>query len=167
MKINPAQLKRLQTLYGQYERHTLDVDGGRTARLAWASERCGRPVASFSDLTLDEGRKLIDTIQGVLSVKVPSKTPRKRMDRRSAMEAGTAGRRDNDSREIRMAGPADFERIQREMDRLGWDVEGLRRFLLGSRNPIKGSQQVRTLWEANRVYWALKNIPARKEQLAS
>jgi hypothetical protein len=147
MNINPAQLKRLQVLYGQYERHSLDLSGkSREERLEWASERVGRKIASFKDLSLDEGRKLIDTLQGILQVKAPSKTPR---------------RRDQATNDVVLIGEGDLDRIKQQLTRLGWDQAQLERFLLGSRSPLKGRAQLRTLSDANRVYWALKHIPAR------
>src|SRR5437868_2604059 len=94
MNINPKQLIRLQVLYTQFERHTLDVESGREARIAWASQQTGRAIASFKDLTLDEGKRLIDGLQRMLGVKSPNKSPRKRMGRKSAEKAGTEGRRD-------------------------------------------------------------------------
>jgi hypothetical protein len=169
MNITPEQLRRLQTLYGQYEAHTLDVDRGRGARLHWASQQLGRMVDSFSSLSLDEGRKLIDIIQGVLNVKAPSKTPRKRMSRHAAEKAGTEGRRDQIHNETTLVSPDSkiFELIQQQLTRLGWNQAGLDRFLLGSSSPLKGKTQIRTLGDANKVYWALKRIPARKEQPAA
>jgi hypothetical protein len=168
MNITGPALKRLQVLYSQYERHSLDAPGSsREARIAWASERAGRKLASFKDLTIDEGRKLIDTLQGLLNVKAPNRTPRKRMNRRDAMNAGTAGRRGHASKEIVLITAADLERIQQQLTRLGWDQALFQRWLLGARGPLKGRDQLRTLGDANRVYWALKNIPARKEKIAS
>jgi len=78
MKITPPALRRLQVLYGQYEAHSLDCAPGREGRLAWASERTGRAIASFSELTVEEGIRLIDGLQRAVGHKVPSKTPRRR-----------------------------------------------------------------------------------------
>jgi hypothetical protein len=167
MNINPAQLRRLQTLYGQYEAHTLDVDRGRDARLAWASAQTGRSIASFKDLTLDEAKRLTDSLQGILGVKAPSKSPRKRMSRRDAENAGTAGRRDQKHAEVVIVGAADIARIDRELQRLGWNQAGLDHFLAGARSPLRGRTQIRAQADGNKVYWALKHIPARKEPLAS
>jgi hypothetical protein len=161
MNITPPQLRRLQVLYGQFEAHTLDVDRGRGARLNWASQRLGRVVDSFSNISIDEGRKLIDTLQGVMNVKAPSKTPRKRMQRKAAEKAGTEGRRDQIHNEVTLARPEDLERIQQQLSRLGWNQAGLDRFLLSSRSPLKGKTQIRTLGDANKVYWALKHIPIK------
>jgi hypothetical protein len=168
MNITPQQLRRLQVLYGQYERHSLDLSGkSREERLEWASERIGRVIKSFKDLTLDEAKKLIDALQGLLNVKAPNQSPRKRMSRRDRVNAGTAGRRDQATKEIVLITAADIARVQKQLDRLGWDQAQLERFLLGPNGPLKGRAQLRTLADANKVYWALKPIPARKEQLAS
>jgi hypothetical protein len=168
MNISAPALRRLQVLYGQYERHSLDAPGkSREERLRWASERCGRPIASFSTLAPEEGRKLIDTLQGLLRVKAPSKTPRKRMARKDAEKAGTEGRRDQIHTETTLVSSGDLARIGEQLTRLGWNQAGLDRFLLGSRNPLKGRTQILTLGDANKVYWALKHIPARKDQPAA
>lgn len=170
MNITAPALKRLQVLYGQYERHSLDAPGkSREERIAWASNQVRRPIATFKDLTIDEGIRLIDNLQRALNVKAPSKTPRRSRprDRKSAEKAGTEGRRDQLHTESTMASADDFARIQAQLTRLGWNQAGLDRFLLGSRSPIKGRTVIRTLGEANKVYWALKHIPARKEQPAA
>lgn len=168
MNITAPALRRLQVLYGQFERHSLDItSSSREERIAWASARIGRKIASFKDLTIEEGILLIDGLQRTLQVKAPSQTPRKRMDRKSAEKAGTEGRHDQIHAETTIVCAADFKRIQRHLTRLGWDEAGLHRFLLGSNNPLKGRTEILTLGDANKVYWALKRIPARKEQLAS
>lgn len=165
MNISAPALRRLQVLYSQYERHSLDAPGkSREDRLRWAAERVGHPVASFRDLSADEGRALIDTLQGLLNVKAPSRTPRRRMARKAAEKAGTEGRRDQKHNETTLASADDLARIQQELTRLEWDQFRLDRFLLSSRSPLKGRTRINTLGDANKVYWALKHIPARKEQ---
>ena len=163
MNITPPQLKRLQVLYGQYCHHSLDTSNTREDRLAFASERIGRSIASFSDLTLEEGKKLIDGLQSALGVALPSKTPRRRQTRRDGEKAGTEGRHDQIHNETTLVGDKDIRRIQREMDRLGWDQSRLNAFLASPRGPNARSTAIRTLGEANRVYWALKRIPAPHE----
>jgi len=167
ININAAQLRRLQTLYSQFERHTLDVDRGREARIAWASENCGRAIASFSDLTLDEARSLIDKLQGILGVKAASKTPRRKMSRRAAENAGTAGRHDQKHADVTMAGEDEVKLIQRDLSRLGWDQATLERFLVSPKGPLQGRTKILTVADANKIHWALKHITPRKEQLAS
>ncbi len=161
--ITTAQLRRLQVLYKQYEAHSLDVDGTRQDRLAWASQRTGRTIDSFSGLTLEEGRRLIDTLQGLMGVKLPARKPRRRLPRREAQKAGTEGRHDQIHGEVTLAGDADIRRIQREMDRLGWSQARLDAFLASPRGPIGRSTTIRTLGDANRVYWALKRMTAPQE----
>ncbi len=167
MKINPRQLRRLQTLYNQFERHTLDVDAGRDARLAWASRMTGRTIDSFNQLSLDEAKRCIDALQGVLGVKAPNRSPRPRMSRYAAEKAGTEGRRDQIHAETTLVTETDLSRIQDQLSRLGWEQPTLERFLLSSRSPLKGRTQIRTLGDSNKVLWALKRISPRKEQLAS
>ena len=158
MTITAPQLRRLQVLYKQYEAHSLDTGSTREDRLAWASARIGRTIASFSDLDLDEAKKLIDGLQAALGVKLPSKTPRRRQERRDGEKAGTEGRRDQIHDEATLVGDKDIRRIQREMDRLGWDQGRLEAFLASSSGPNARRTAIRTLGDANRVYWALKRM---------
>jgi hypothetical protein len=97
-------LRRLQTLYGQLARH-------------WASEQTGRAIASFSDLTFEESKTLIDGLQGQLGVRAPLRK-RRRLSRDAAQRAGTEGRRGNTSNDVTMAGPAEFARINYALDLL-------------------------------------------------
>ena len=157
MKITPAQLKRLQVLYTQYERHSLDCPGAdRAARMRWASEATGRQIDSFSDLTLDEATRLIDGLQRTLGTKAPNKSPRRRLTRHDAQKKGTEGRHDQIHNERTIAGPSEFAMLQRDIDRLGWDQARLDAFLRGPHNPMKSRRSaVQTLGDANNVHWAL------------
>jgi hypothetical protein len=163
MNITPEALKRLQVLYRQYEAHSLDVgDASREARLTWAGSQIGRAIASFSDLTVEEGIRLIDGLQRAIGRKMPSKTPRRRMSKTAAQKAGTEGRGDQIHAEATMVSADDLTRIQTQLTRLGWDQQRLERFLLSTRSPLKGRTQIRTLGDTNKVYWALKHIPAAR-----
>lgn len=155
--ITAPQLKRLQVLYAQYERSSLDADCGRQGRLEWASERLGRTIASFKDISLDEAVKMIDGLQRALGVALPQK-PRRRPSRRDAQKAGTEGRHDQIHAESTIVGDKDIRRIQREMDRLGWDQHRLEAFLASPRGPNQRRTAIRTMGDANRVYWALKRM---------
>lgn len=163
-EITKPQLRRLQVLYGQYAHHSLDAATTREGRIAWASSQVRRTLTSFSDLSIDEAKKLIDGLQTVLGVALPSKTPRRRMSRRDAQKAGTEGRHDQAHQETTLAGDKDIRRIQRELDRLGWDQARLEAFLRSPRGPNARSTAIRTLAEANRVYWALKHMKVTEEQ---
>jgi len=165
--ITPAQLRRLQTLYSQFERHTLDAPGtGRTSRLQWASEAVGREVLSFSKLDRVEAKRLIERLQGVLNVKAPNKSPR-RQSRKHGQKLGTEGRRDQIHNETTLAGPAEFALIKRDLDRLGWDQARLDRLLQSPRSPLKGATRITTLAQANKLHWALKNFkPDHERQTA-
>lgn len=165
--ISKPALRRLQVLYAQYEAHSLDCARGREGRLAWATAQTGRAIASFSGLSAEEGIRLIDGLQRAIGRKAPSKTPRRRMSRSAAEKAGTEGRRDQIHDESTMVSSADLERIQRELVRLGWDQQGLERFLRSPKSPTRGRTAIRTLGDANKVYWGLKHIPSRKDQLAA
>jgi non-ribosomal peptide synthetase component F len=163
--ITAGQQKKLQTLYGQYARHTMDVSTTRAARLQWATERARRPISSFSELTLEEAKHLIDELQRVLGIaetSAPRRQRRRPMDARTAHAAGTAGRRDADHLEATMVGASDTARIQYVLGLLGWDAAGLTRFLQRATSPLKGRAEIRTLSDANKVYWALKGIATAK-----
>jgi hypothetical protein len=167
--ITHRQMKRLQTVYGQFARRSTDITAtaaqtpaeAKAARIAWASERTGRTIRSFSDLTFAEAQLLIDWLQGVMGVKAPA-TKRPRLDRRAAQAAGTAGRHDDRNTETTMASAADTARIQYVMGLIGWSEETLQRWLVSGRSPLRGRSAIRTLKDANKVYWALKGIAVRK-----
>ena len=151
--INPGQMARLQTLYGQLCAHT-QQGKDRAARIAWASGLVGRAISSFSDLTRSEARRLIDTLQGQLGIQHPVKN---RMDRERAQRAGTEGRRGDDGAAT-LVSPADLERIQNALDRLGWSHAQLDGWLRSPSSPLGKHATIRTLGDANRVYWALKGM---------
>jgi hypothetical protein len=158
--ITALQLKRLQVLYGQYERSSLDAEHGREGRLEWASRCLGRPIASFKEITLDEAIKLIDGLQRALGVALPQK-PRPRQTRKQAEKAGTEGRYDQKHAETTLVGDADIRRIQRDLDALGWTQARLDAWLASSRGPNNRRVAIRTLGDANRVHWALKRMIVR------
>ncbi len=163
--ITPNQLRRLQTLYGQFAAHGIG-EGGREARLKWASEQARRPIASFRDLRSEEARLLTDTLQDQLGVKHPVKR-RRRLGRDDAKKAGTEGRRGNETNDVTLAGPGELARIQYALDEIGWSQEQLEGWLRSPRSPLsnKAQPKIRTLGEANRVWWALKHMmDAKKRQ---
>ncbi len=165
--ITAPQRRRLQTLYSQYERHTLDVvDSSRAARMQWASAQIGRPIDSFNGLTKIEAKRLIEQLQGILNVKAPNKTPR-RQSRRLAEKMGTEGRHDQIHDETTLAGAHEAELIQRDLTRLGWTEARLEAFLRSPRSPLKGRHSIRTLGDANAIHWALKRFKPDAERIAS
>lgn len=148
-------MKRLQVLYGQLARHTME-GADRASRLAWATLLVRRPIASFSDLTGEEARHLIDTLQAQMGVRVPAQ---KRLDRDAAQRAGTEGRRGDATRSSTMVSAADLARIQYALDLLGWSAAQLDGWLRSPSSPLRGrSPAIRTLGDANRVWWALKRM---------
>jgi hypothetical protein len=161
-KISAGQMKRLQVLYSQLARHTQE-GADRESRLRWASQLLQRPIASFGDLSQGDARHLIDTLQAQLGVKVPAK-PRRRLSREAAYKAGTEGRRGNDSAEVTLVSQADLARIQYALDMLGWNQAQLDAWLRSPRSPMgrKASPQIRTLRDANRVWWALKGMAVKR-----
>jgi hypothetical protein len=151
--INGGQMARLQTLYGQLCAHTQQPKD-RAARIAWAAELVRRPLASFRDLTRSEARGLIDTLQKQLGVQHPAQN---RPDRHRAERAGTEGRR-GDRGSVTLVGASDLARIQDALDRLGWSQAQLDGWLRSPSSPLGHRASIRTLGDANRVYWALKNM---------
>jgi hypothetical protein len=164
MNISPAQLGRLQVLYSQYASREIGMDPkDREARVRWATERLRKPVSSFKNLTMEDAGFLIDSLQTALGVKAPLKH---RPDRSQARRAGLDGRKDGAEFDSapQMATASDMARIQRVLDALGWDQDGLKRFLDSDRSPLahKSDKQIRTTRDANKVYWALKRIAQSK-----
>ena len=158
------QIVALQTLYTRCATHTMEGDD-RGARLAWASESLGRALGSFSELSRDEARRLIDALKGSLG-QIPNEKPqpwRKVLSRDRAQAAGTAGRRGAASSVIQMAGPDDFARIDQALRRLGWSREQYEGWLGSPRSPIPAGdpRAIRTVTDANRVWWALKAMLKR------
>jgi len=154
--ITSGQMKRLQVLYAQLARRTMEGTD-RASRLVWAAAQIGRSIASFHDLTQDEARHLIDSTQAQLGVKVP---PKKRLDRDAAHRAGTEGRRSDTSNQSTLVSPADMARIQHALEILGWSQAQLDGWLRSPSSPLRNHSQasIRTLGDANRVWWALKRM---------
>ena len=161
-KINPRQLKRLQTLYGQLATHSLE-GSSREARLRWASEQAGREIGSFSALTFDEGQRMIDGLQGQLGVKEPA---RKRPSRDQARRAGLDGRKDGQefAQAPQVATAADLEVIASYYMRLGWSQAQFDGWLRSNHSPLgrRANPEIRTVADANRVRWALKGMLEQK-----
>jgi len=158
--ISKGQLKRLQTLYGQLTAHTFEP-ATREARIAWACELVGRPIASFKDLTAPEAKQLIDTVQAQLGIPETQRPKRRRprLDRDAAQKAGTEGRRGFESNQDTMAGEAEWARIRYALDKLGWNQQQLDAWLASPHSPLKKSNpKIVTLGDANRVWWALKRM---------
>lgn len=161
------QLRALQTLYSQWQRHTFDEDADpRSARLAWASANTGREIASFRDLTRDEARILIDLLKGSVgqSVREQPQPWRRINSRERAQAAGTAGRKQETVSFIQMASPDDLARVDELVRRLAWTSEQFTAWLKSPRSPLGSTDQavIRTTAQANRVYWALKAMMVRR-----
>lgn len=156
--ITPHQMKRLQTLYGQLIAHVQE-GSGREARLAWASEQAQRPVSSFSALSADEAKRMIDGLQGQLGLKA---APRRRHDRDAARRAGKDGRRDGVefSAQPQIASADDIATVERYYLRLGWTRAQFDAWLASSRSPLgrRARPVIASSADANRVRWALKGM---------
>lgn len=134
----------------------------RDHRLAWASEMIGRDLGSFAALTSREAAALIDSLKRALGQEVRQPRSRRRPDRAQAHAYGTAGRRNSSTNEIRLVDAATMELIDGLVDQLGWTRDRLQSFLRSRTSPLR-SGAIRTLPEANRVIWALKNMKCRAE----
>ncbi len=156
MKITPAQLKRLQVLYGQFARKSLDAGDGRDARLSWASEQTGRTITSFSDLESIEAKRMIDGLQQLLNVKAPNQSPEPSREQRR--QQGTAGRHDGAPNLTTLAGPRDLAMLDRDRVALGWDEARLEAFMRGKKSPTKGRTTLLTLTDINMTHWALQRF---------
>ena len=163
MQITKAQLGRLQTLFSQMASREIGMDGSREGRMMWATERTGRKISSFRDLTCSEASYLIDGIQGHLGVKAPVVG---RPGRDQARRAGLDGRKDGKEFDTapQMVLPGDMARIQRLLDELGWTHDSLVIFLNSQRSPLakRADKSIRTTNDANKVWWALKRIAQSK-----
>jgi hypothetical protein len=165
--ISKPALRRLQTLYSQFERRSISTASSpselRKDRLAWATQCAGRAVDSFSNLTAAEGKLLTDNLQHTFGLAQSAPPRRQRMSTRDAQKAGTEGRRDQLHPETTMLDGSEdvFRLIQREMSALGWDQPRLQAFLRSPRGPNRGRDTIRTLGDANRVHYALKRMAQR------
>lgn len=157
--IMPSQMRALQTLYARYAAHAIEGNS-REARLTWAGSQVGRAIGSFSDLTRDEARSLIDALQA--EVGDPQRPrPRRHLDRDAAHRAGTDGRRSNPyAGQPQMASAIDLDVIERYYTRLGWTRAQFDAWLSSSRSPLSKRAQpvIASSSDANRVRWALKGM---------
>ena len=166
-KANRDQIVALQTLFAAW--HSRDLTENvdlRSARLAWASERLEREINSFNDLSGDQARLLIDVLKQSLGQPLTRQPqPWRRVRARDrAQQAGTAGRRGVSSSLIEMVGPDDLARIEDARRRLGWTTEQLDAWLRSTSSPLKdkaGEPAIRSVSDANRVWWALKAMMVR------
>ena len=154
----------LQTTWAQYAQHSLDVGGcgDRSARLEFARTVIGRKVESYSELTHDEASKVLDRLRQILG-QPTNRRPRSRMrDRRDAREAGLAGRRGDSDNSVSLVSAADLARIDDAIRRLKWTRERFDAWLRSSSSPIRRpNPQIRTVADANRVWWPLKAMLKR------
>jgi len=157
--ITPGQMQRLQVLWKQQASRdicpTKDMD--RQARLDWASQQLGHLVTSFKELSNREAHKLIELLQGGLGIS------NSRPSRQRAHAMGNEGRRGRRTGVVTMADARDLAGIQQQLARLGWSQNRLESFLAASSSPLRGRTQIRTKADANRVFWALKNMANRME----
>jgi hypothetical protein len=169
--ITIEQLRSLQAMYAKAAKDDYAGSAGtqgseRERRLSWASRNCGREVNSFGDLTTSEASKLIDLLKTALGQPVvpPDRSKRKQRSRDEAQRAGTAGRRGDQSKTMQLATSEDLARIATITAELGWDQARLDAFLRSGSSPLKHRASIRTLADANKVWWALKRIRDRQKK---
>ncbi len=170
-QISKDQLKRLQTLWGQYARHEM-VANSRGERLRWANSVLSHaksarlsPVLSFTELTASEASELINLLQAELRIPEtrpnmrPARFSRRYRDRDAARAAGTEGRRGKRSK-ITIATTEDLALIDEQLNAMGWTRARLDAFLQSPSSPLpnRAHPALRTLADVNRVLWALKGI---------
>lgn len=169
-KPSPAQLTALHSLFRLYAPHFLGTARiERKERIAWAADRVGRPLASFSELQADEAARLIDLMKGVLGQKItaPSRSAAaqskwQRPDRDQAQAYGTAGRRSSRSNERTIVDTPTLALVDRLRTQLGWNQARLDAFLNSKNSPVSGGV-IRTLQDANGVIWAMRKMLRRAD----
>jgi len=170
-KISPAQLTRLQVLWGQYARREM-AQNSRAERLRWASEQVDRIIGSFSELTLSEASTLINLLQSELGIAETSPAVRPRRyrsrikDRDQAHAAGTEGRRGLRAK-FTLGSAEDLAMIDTQLTAMGWTRERLDALLRSPSSPLgrRSNPQLRTLADINRVLWALKGIAKQQARV--
>ncbi len=159
------QIVGLMTLFSKWHSRMLtDEVDARRARLEWASGQLARNICSFSELTADEARQLIDTLKLSLGQELTQQPqPWRRVPERDrAYRAGTAGRKGARSDVIQLASADDIARIDEGLQRLGWTRDRFEAWLSSDSSPLKREDRaIRTLADANKVWWALKAMLIR------
>ena len=165
------QLRRLQTLWGQYARREMWGDNSRDQRLRWASEQAKREISSFNDLTLSEASDLINLLQGELGIAETSSSVRPRRyrsrikDRDQAQAAGTEGRHGSRDK-LTIASAEDLGMIDAQLSLMDWTRSRLDALLRSPSSPLgrRSNPTLRTLADVNRVLWALRGIAKQKSK---
>jgi hypothetical protein len=162
VQISTEQLKRLQTLYSQLAATSNDPrTKGREERLRWASILCNRDVLSFGELTREEAKRAIDTLQRHLGSGSRKPREKRRMSRDQALRYGKDGRHDSSFEDApQMASALDLETIEKYYTRLSWSRAQFDGWLRSPRSPLgkRSNPQISTTADANRVRWALKKM---------
>jgi hypothetical protein len=158
--IRSEQRKKLIVLWNQYyarEHWQAGNDDSRAKRLKWLEGVTQRPIGSANDLTLMEATRAISALNSMLGL--PAHKPR---SRERGQAAGTHGRRGADNRAAEIVGSEELARIQRAIERLGWDQHRFDAWLGSPSSPLGHKKQIRTVGDANRVWWAMKRLLQRE-----
>jgi|SRR5579884_1191182 len=170
--ITDAQLRRLQTLWGQYARHEM-IKNSREERLHWASTNAQRAIFTFNELSLSEASNLINLLQSNLGLaetkpNMPRRRYRSRIkDRDLAHAAGTEGRRSATKKRATMASAEDLQMIDNQLTAMHWTRSRLDAFLRSPSSPLgvrRSNPCIRTVGDVNRVLDGLRGIERKKTQ---
>lgn len=156
-----GQIRALHSLWDRYC-NAADIDRSREARMAWASQKLGHAVHTFSALTSGEAAQLIDALKRELLGRPVTPPRRPRMDREQAEHFALDGRKGYTPRVEQLAAPEDLAEIERLRERAGMTAEEFQRWLRGRSSPVSGGR-ILTKAHANRCRWALKAMLRRKE----
>jgi hypothetical protein len=159
IKITKRQMTALLTLWGIYQRTSLNVIGdGRKERLEFAGVYLHKCVKSYRDLSFADAQDLIRILKTAVGQADNPRRSRGRMrDRDRAHDAGTHGRRGYNRNHEVLVSAEDLARIAGAIARLGWTPERLQAWLRSRSSPLRGRMEIRTLADANKIWWALKN----------
>jgi hypothetical protein len=163
MNLSSSQLRRLQTLWGLFCRQSNLDATVREVRLSWVSGAIGRQISSFKELSADEAATAIDAVQKHLPAEALWK---KRPARRAAHAFGTAGRRGQNEKEVRLVDGDTLRLLDALVSKLGWSRERFEAFLKSKSSPVR-SGSIHTLAEVNRAMWAIKHMLRRAKPSAS
>lgn len=168
--ISPAQLKKLQTLWGiAWDLGTISISGAdlpagsfnpRVARMCFLTRLAKREITTSKDLTRLEAEAAIHELMKI----VPEKF-RGSKRRLSGSAAQTLGSRDGGKDQL--ADRVILGHIADLKARLGWDNQRFEAFLRSPKSPLRGRTQIRTLADAKAVRWALNAIAKRMERGAA
>jgi hypothetical protein len=161
--ITKAQTVKLQVLYGQLASRDLSLHKSKESRLAWATELLQKPVVSFTKLTSDEARRLINSACGALGIPFAAPKP---YDRTKARRRALDGRHDGQefADQPQIVSAAALAEIATLYAELGMDKARFDAFMQSRLSPLgAGKWQIRTAADANKVRFGLLGMIRRQD----